>query len=115
MIEKIKLVLAAGAVAAGIAGFYLLADYALVVRILSVLGGLILGVIIAWFSEPGKRFIEFSKEAWQETRKVVWPTRKEAMQTTGVVFVLVIIVALFLWVVDFALINATEWLLGRGD
>lgn len=115
MVDKIKLALALAAVAMGIAGFYFLAEYALVLRVLAILGGLVAGAIIAWTSQPGKDFLEFSRESWQETQKVVWPTRKEAMQTTGVVFVLVIIVAIFLWIVDLGLLTATEWLLGRGD
>ena len=42
----------------------------------------------------------FAKDAVREARKVVWPTRKEVLQMTGVVFAFVLVVALFVWGVD---------------
>ena len=50
-----------------------------------------------------------------ETKKVVWPTRKETLQTTGIVFVFVVIMALFLWLVDASLLWAVKRLIGQGD
>jgi len=55
---------------------------------------------VAWTSAPGKRFYVYSQEAIAETRKVVWPTRKETLQSTGVVVAFVIVMAIFLWIVD---------------
>ena len=49
-----------------------------------------------------------------EAKKVVWPTRKEAMQTTGIVFVFVFVMAMFLWLVDAGLLWVTQRLLGQG-
>ena len=56
-----------------------------------------------------------SHESIAEGRKVVWPSRKEAMQATGMVFVFVAVLALFMWMVD----SGLTWLfydviLGRG-
>ena len=50
-----------------------------------------------WTSQPGKEFYEFAQESIAETKKVVWPTRKETLQTTGIVFAFVVVMALFLW------------------
>ena len=69
-------------------------------RIGAVLAGLIVGVVIAATSEPGKRFFAFGREAVAETKKVVWPSRKETIQTTAVVFGFVFIMAIFLWATD---------------
>ena len=55
---------------------------------------------MAWTSEPGKRFYAYTQDSVAETRKVVWPTRKETLQTTGVVIAFVMVMAMFLWVVD---------------
>ncbi len=88
---------------AGLVGFSFFSDYALIARLGILLGGLILGAAIAWFSVPGKRFLAFAQDAWEETKRVTWPTGKETVQTTGVVFVFVTVMAIFLFVVDHAI------------
>ena len=115
MADKIKLVIAFLLVVAGIAGFYYFSESASVIRVLLVLAGLVLAAVMAWFTEPGKQFFVFSQESIAEARKVVWPTRKETIQTTGIVFLFVIVMALFLWVVDVSLLTAVKLLMGRGD
>jgi len=115
MADKIKIGLAILLIAIGVAGYYYLSEHAMVIRVLAVLGGLTLATVTAWFTESGKRFFAFSQESWAEARKVVWPTRKETLQTTGVVFLLVVVMAIFLWVVDASLLWAVKLLMGRGD
>jgi len=56
---------------------------------------------------PGQDFFAFARESWGETKKVVWPTRKEATQTTAAVFGFVVIMAVFLWISD----KSLEWVL----
>ena len=73
MADKIKFALALLLLAAGLAGFYLLGEQAMIVRVLSVLAGLGAGVAVAWFTEPGQRFFGFSKESVAEAKKVAWP------------------------------------------
>lgn len=97
--DKIKLLLAVLFAVAGLAGFYLLADYPTVVRVLSVLGGLIAGGAIARFTAPGQQFAGFARDSWVEAGKVVWPTRKETLQSTGVVMAFVLAMAIFMWLV----------------
>ena len=113
MADNIKLLAAGLLIAAGIAGFYLLSGMPTVVRVLSVLAGLGAAVGVAWFTEPGRRFFAFSQDAVTEARKVVWPTRKETMQMTGVVILFVIVMALFLWMVDGSLTWLVHLLMGR--
>jgi preprotein translocase subunit SecE len=100
-------VIAIAAVLAGVLGFSFLTDQPLLVRVGILLGGLVLGVGFAWFSVPGKRFLGFSRESYDETKRVAWPSRKETVNTTGVVFAFVVIMALFLFFVD----KALEWVL----
>ena len=107
MADKIKFALALLLLAAGLAGFYLLGEQPMILRVLSVLAGLGTGAVVAWFTEPGQRFFAFGKEATAETKKVVWPTRKETLQTTGAVFGFVVLMALFLWIAD----KGLEWVL----
>ena len=72
-----------------------------------LIGGLVLGAGVALVSSPGQSFIEFARESYREVRKVVWPTRKEAGQMTGLVFAFVVIMALFLWSAD----KLIEWVI----
>lgn len=43
----------------------------------------------------------YLKNSWVELKKVTWPTRQEAIRSTGVVIVFSVIVALFLGVLDY--------------
>jgi preprotein translocase subunit SecE len=81
-------------------GFSLLSERTLLVRIGILLGGLAVAVGIAWFSQSGKRFLGFAHEAYEEARRVTWPSRKETINTTGIVFAFVVIMAIFLFIVD---------------
>lgn len=98
--DKYKVVLAVVAVLAGVAAFYLLVGKAGWIRGLALASGVVLGAVLFAISEMGREFIEFAQEAVKETKKVAWPTRKEAGQVTAVVFVFVLIMAVFLWGTD---------------
>ena len=107
MIDKVKLAIAVALVGAGIWGYYWLAESALVLRILAVVAGLGAGAAVAWFTGPGREFAVFAGESVAEVKKVVWPTRKETMQTTAAVFAFVVVMAIFLWISD----KTLEWVL----
>jgi preprotein translocase subunit SecE len=107
MADTIKLVVAALLVAAGVAGYYALGEAALILLVLAVLAGIAAGAAVAALAEQGRQFIVFAREAVLETKKVVWPTRKETMQTTAAVFGFVVVMAVFLWVSD----KTLEWVL----
>ncbi|MDX8385021.1 MAG: preprotein translocase subunit SecE [Gallionella sp.] len=115
MADKIKLLLAFLLVIAGIAGFYYLSESAAVLQFASILVGLILAVVVALTSQPGKRFLAYAKDSVAEAKRVVWPTRKETMQSTGMVILFAVTMALFLWAVDSGLMLAVNQLMGRGD
>jgi preprotein translocase subunit SecE len=113
MADKIKLLLAVLLVIGGIAGYYFFADAPM--RVLSVLVGLALGGVVAGMSPAGRQFFQFAGEARDEAKKVVWPTRKETIQMTGVVMLFVVVMALFLWAVDSALLWLVKMAMGRSD
>lgn len=107
MADKLKFSLALLLLAAGVGGFYYLGEQPMIVRVLSVLLGLGTGIVVAWFTESGSRFIQFTREAVVEAKKVVWPSKRETVQTTGVVFAFVLIMAVVLWTTD----KSLEWVL----
>jgi len=111
--DKVKIVLAFACVVIGVWGYYYFADTALVLRVLMVLGGLVAAAGVAYTSAAGKEFLGFAQESWQEAGRVSWPTRKETLQTTAVVFAFVVVMALFLFSVDSLLAWIVQLLTGR--
>ena len=107
MADKIKFVLALVLLAAGIAGFYFLSEQAMILRVLVVLAGVAAAAAVAWKTEPGQRFFVFARESVAEAKKVVWPSRKETVQTTAAVFAFVLLMSVFLYLTD----KGLEWLL----
>jgi preprotein translocase subunit SecE len=103
--DKAKLGVAIALVIGAIAGFYLLSKQGQIAQWGALLVGLIAAVAVFFTSEPGKEFVAFGRDAWKEVKKVVWPTRKEAIQMTAYVFGFVVIMALFLWLTD----KTLEW------
>jgi preprotein translocase subunit SecE len=115
MVDKIKLLVAFLLVVAGIAGYYYLHDSPSVLRLVSILVGLLLAAGVAWTSESGRRFFIFGRDSVAEAKRVVWPTRKETIQTTAVVIAFAVTMALFLWAVDASLMVVVNKMMGRGD
>jgi preprotein translocase subunit SecE len=115
MADKLKLLVAVMLVISGVAGFYFLADAPTVVRVLSVIVGVVLAGVVAGMSSPGKQFFRFALDARDEAKKVVWPTRKETIQMTGVVMAFVVVMALFLWAVDSILMWLVKLAMGQGS
>lgn len=105
--DKAKLFAAVAIVLASIAGFYVLGKQGPLVQWAALLLGLALAVAMFLFSEHGRQFIAFARDASREVKKVVWPARKESLQMTGYVFAFVVLMALFLWFTD----KTLEWVL----
>jgi preprotein translocase subunit SecE len=115
MADKIKSLIALLLVAAGVAGFYALHDSPQVLRVLSVMLGVALAAVVFWTSASGKRFFSFAGDSITESKRVVWPTRKETVQTTAVVVGFAVVMALFLWAVDATLLSIVNILMGRSE
>ena len=100
--DKFKVALAVIATIAGVVGFFYLKgqNKPALVCAGALVAGLAFAVLLLWTSTSGREFLGFAKEAVRETKKVVWPTRKEATQITAIVFVFVAVMAMFLWGTD---------------
>lgn len=110
IIDKVKLGVAALILGAGVYGYYQLPsilgpDVSILLRVGVVLAAIVISLGVAASSQYGTALIEFSKGSRIELRKMVWPTRPETVQTTAIVLVLVVIVALFLWMIDAMVFN----------
>ena len=69
---------------------------------------------IAAITEKGSTFLSFAKESRTEVRKVVWPTRQEANQTTLIVLAATLIMALILWGLDGIIVRVVGFITGIG-
>ncbi|MFL6709827.1 MAG: preprotein translocase subunit SecE [Massilia sp.] len=100
--DKFKVVLAVIAMIAGVVGFFYLKGHnkPALMCAAALVAGLVIALLLLWTSATGRDFLNFAKESVRETKKVVWPTRKEAMQITGIVFAFVLVMAVFLWGTD---------------
>jgi preprotein translocase subunit SecE len=113
--DKVKLAVAAALVVGGVWAYYYFSDLAQVLRVLMVLGGLAGAAVVAWFTEQGRELYAFGQEAWTEAGKVSWPTRKETVQTTLVVFAFVVVMALVLFAIDSTLAWLVKLATGRTE
>ena len=115
MIDTLKLLVGLVLLIASIVVFYLFPDASLLYRVLGLLAIAGVGAAIALTSAKGKGLLTFMGLARTEVRKVVWPSRQETMQTTLMVFIIVVILSIFLWFVDMFLGWGVKVLLATGS
>ena len=105
--DKAKLAGSVVLLVAAIVAFYYLGKQDLWLRIGALLVLLAAAVALFFTSESGRQLVAFGRDSVREVKKVVWPTRKEALQMTGYVFAFVVLMALYMWITD----KTLEWLL----
>ncbi|SIN71360.1 protein translocase subunit secE/sec61 gamma [Sulfurivirga caldicuralii] len=112
--DRIKLI-AGGLIAVlAVVAYYTQEQLPLLERVAIVLVGLSVGGYLVYLTETGQRAKRFLSEMRKELRLVVWPTRKETLQTTLMIIAVVIVMGFFLWLVDMFFLWAVELLTGRG-
>jgi len=113
-VDALKIALAAAALLGGLVAYYAFGDEPQVVRVLMVLGGLIAGAVLLYWSAPGRELWAYIQASRVELRKMVWPTRTETWRTTAVVFVFVVLLGVFFWIVDWVLAKGMHYVTGQG-
>ncbi len=110
--DRAKLTTAGLVLVASLVLFYYFADASFFYRLLGLVGGFLVALGIFFTTARGRMTSAFLGTARTELRKMVWPTRPETLQTTLIVFIVVAIVAVFLWVLDRLLSWFMQWLIG---
>ncbi|MCL2309484.1 MAG: preprotein translocase subunit SecE [Proteobacteria bacterium] len=100
MADRIKIIVAIACVVLGLWGYYHFVQMSIGLRALMILGGIAAGAVVMWLSKPGKDFVVFAREAWQEGGRVAWPSRQETIRMTLIVFAFVVVMSLFLFFID---------------
>lgn len=112
LLDKVKWVLVAGLVACGVYGNSLFSGQSPLYRALALLLLAVIVGAIALSTHKGRELWELMRDAKNEVRKVVWPTRQETVQTTLVVVSVVIVMSFVLWGLDSTLNWAVSSLVG---
>lgn len=112
-LDWLKWLVSAILVLAGLIGNHYYSAVSMPIRTLGWLAILFVAGFVASKTQKGQWVVEFFRDSRLELRKVVWPTREETMQTTLIVAVMVIILALILWMMDGGLVWLIGWLTGQ--
>lgn len=102
-LDTIKLLMSVSIIVAALLGFYYFDAYSQLLRVIALLAVVGVAVLIAYQTVAGRRVWKFATDAKVEVRKVVWPSRQETVQTTLIVFVVVLIMGIVLWLFDMML------------
>jgi preprotein translocase subunit SecE len=98
--------------AATVVGNSVFAEKSLFIRVVAVVIAFTAAAATALQTLQGKALLTFSRESIKEVRKVVWPTRQETIQTTLIIFAFTVVMGLFLFLIDGALIWLVELITG---
>jgi len=112
--DTVKWVVAVALLVAALAAFYIFPEESLLLRVVGLLVVAGISAAIVYTTEKGRGIWSFLRDARTEVRKVVWPTRTETLQTTGIVIVVVSLLAVIMWGFDTVLSVAVKSLLGSG-
>ena len=98
--DVVKWILSTALFLGALVAFYFFDEYPLIYRVLGLIGIVILGFLIVFNTERVRGLRVFTHDARVELKKVIWSTKAEVIQTTVIVFVVVIIMSILLWLLD---------------
>lgn len=110
--DLVKWIIVIGLLAGAVVGNYMYGELSVLYRALGVVAAIGVALFVAAQTEKGREAVVFAKESRLEIRKVVWPTRKEATQTTLIVLAATGVMALVLWGLDGALVRIVGFITG---
>ena len=112
LLDTAKLILASLVLVSGIVAYYAYPQVSVLWRAIGVLVAFLaaLGVfMLSWHGHVLSQFVQGSRI---ELRKVVWPSREETFQTTGIVLFFALLGGVFFWLLDLVLISIRGWIIG---
>ncbi|MER2492692.1 preprotein translocase subunit SecE [Catenovulum sediminis] len=113
--DSIKWILTFAILTAAVVGNYMYTEQVSVLwRAIAVVAAVVVAGLIAAQTSKGRDALSFAKESRTEVRKVIWPTRDEALRTTAIVLVATLIMSLILWGLDGIMVRAVSFLTGLG-
>ncbi|TKI03121.1 preprotein translocase subunit SecE [Martelella alba] len=111
-LEVLKWIVVAILLVVAIVGNYYYRDFSLPLRALVVVLLIAIAGGVALMTTKGKSTVAFAREARTEVRKVIWPTRQEALHTTLIVAAVTAVMSLILWGLDGILVRLVSFITG---
>jgi preprotein translocase subunit SecE len=111
-LDAAKLFLASLILLGGIFAYYYFSNESVLLRAIGILVTLIVAVWVAMLSYQGQVLAKFVHGSRIELRKVVWPSREEAIQTTAIVLAFALIGGVFFWLLDLFLLTIRQYISG---
>ena len=111
-IDWLKWIFVLALVAGGVVGNWYYQDESLLLRAVALVATALVAGFVALQTERGQRVWNLARQARTELRRVVWPTRQEATQTTMIVLILILLFSLILWGLDSLLSFLVQMVLG---
>ena len=99
---------------AAVGGNYYFGELSVLFRAVGVIVAVAVALFVAAKTVKGAQFVSFASESRTEVRKVVWPTREEATQTTLIVLAATFVMALLLWGLDGIAVRVVSFITGIG-
>ena len=113
-LDTVKLIAAALVLLGGMVTYYYFSDVSVLLRVLALVASLAIGIAIAFQSVQGRQLWQFIQGSQVEIRKVVWPSQQETLQTTLIVLVFTAALGVFFLIIDWLLLQMTQFVTGRG-
>jgi len=113
-LDTVLLALASLVVVASLVAYYYFEGAPVILRALGILASLGIGAALLYRTQLGQFLWQFMQGSRVEIRKVIWPTRQEATQTTLAVFFFLLVLGVFFWSLDFLLLLITRAITGQG-
>jgi preprotein translocase subunit SecE len=112
--DKARYVLATLLVSVSMVSYYVMTDWAMVLRIVLVLLSVAGAVAILWSTTRGVSVRKHLSDTRREVAQVVWPSRDQTVRMTLIVFAAIVLVGGFLWLIDMFFLWGVQALTGRG-
>lgn len=113
-LDLVKWLVVLGLLVGIIAANHMYEDVSVLYRALVAVAAVVIAGVIAATTVKGSAFLTFAKDARTEVRKVVWPTRQEATQTTIIVLIATAFMSLLLWGLDLVIVQLVSFITGLG-
>ena len=110
-LDTVKLFLASLLLVSGIFAYYYYPDVSVLLRAVGVLVAFLAALGVFMLTYQGRLLSQFVQGSRIELRKVVWPSREETFQTTGIVLFFALLGGVFFWLLDLVLISIRGWII----